>query len=151
MSDNKNNIIDNQEYISPQIINSVNSINQIKNDYSSNLTKTNNYDINNNHMYKNNNISIQTELSTMSYSSKENINEEEYLDKENNLNNPIIKEEQNSFIYSLLYGNNINDLYPKKIGNLYAYCYINNKPLIIIGSQSKNNIFIIYVIINTFI
>ena len=112
------------------------------------IKQDNNFNINSNNIKYTNNIHIQTELSTMNISSNKNINEDEYLknDINNDLENPIIKEEISNFRFSLLYGNNINDLKPKKIGKLYAFLYISNKPLIVIGSQCKN-IIIIYILI----
>ena len=37
----------------------------------------------------------------------------------------------------LIYGTPYADKYPKKIGNLRVFFYINNSPLIVIGSNSK--------------
>ena len=56
----------------------------------------------------------------------------------------MIIQEQNNFGSSLLYGNSINDLTPKRIGRLFAFFYINEKPLILIGPDCKKNIIIIY-------
>ena len=75
------------------------------------------------------------------------LNEEESLGKEiessqmNKLNRPIIKEEQNHLNTSLLYGNSINDLSPRRLGKMYAFLYFKNKPLIIIGPDCKKNIY----------
>ena len=106
-----------------------------------------NININNNDIKNTNNTHIQTELSTMNNSSNKNINEDGSIENDlnNDLENPIIKEEISNFKFSLLYGNNINDLNPKKIGKLYSFLYINNKPLIVIGSQCKN-IILIYIL-----
>ena len=111
------------------------------------IKQDNNFNINSNNIKYTNNIHIQTELSTMNISSNKNINEDESIENDINddLENPIIKEEISNFRFSLLYGNNINDLKPKKIGKLYAFLYISNKPLIVIGSQCKN-IIIIYIL-----
>jgi hypothetical protein len=107
-----------------------------------------NYNINNNDIKSTNNSHIQTELSTMNDSSNKNTIEDESLENDINydLANPIIKEEISNFRFSPLYGNNINVLNPKKIGKLYSFLYINNKPLIVIGSECKN-IIIIYSIL----
>ena len=106
-----------------------------------------NININNNDINSTNNTHIQTELSTMNNSSNKNINEDECIENDLNsgLESPMIKEEISNFKFSLLYGNNINDLNPKKIGKLYSFLYINNKPLIVIGSQCKN-IILIYIL-----
>ena len=52
----------------------------------------------------------------------------------------MIKEEENKFSTSLLYGNSINDLKPKHLGKLFAFLYINEKPLILIGPDCKKKI-----------
>jgi len=118
---------------SKQTFNSIKYINQDE----SFLNKS--FDINNNDIKNTNNAHMQTELSTMNNSSNKNINEDESIENDinNDLENPIIKEEITNFRFSPLYGNNINDLNPKRIGKLYAFLYINNKPLIVIGSQCK--------------
>ena len=123
---------------SKQAFNSIKHLNQGE-DFLNKNYNTNNSDIKNTI-----NAHIQTELSTMNSSSNNNINEEESLENDNNndLVNPIIREEISNFKFSLLYGNNIKDLNPKKIGKLYAFLYYNNKPLVVIGSQCKNNIII---------
>ena len=134
-----NNIINAPNYTSYSLISS-NNISDVKKDSleQSNIN-TNYYDINKD---DNNNIQIQTELSTMMNSSS-NISENEALDKdidnnqEDKLESPIIKEEEKKFSSSLLYGNSINDLKPKRIGKLFAFCYINEKPLILIGPDCK--------------
>ena len=137
-----NNIINAPNYTSYSLISS-NNISDVKKDSleQSNIN-TNYYDINKD---DNNNIQIQTELSTMMNSSS-NISENEALDKdidnnqEDKLESPIIKEEEKKFSSSLLYGNSINDLKPKRIGKLFAFCYINEKPLILIGPDCKKKI-----------
>ena len=114
---------------------------------SNNITKNNYYDINQND--RNNNYK-QTELSIMmETSASSDINEDENLNREldsnqiNKLNSPMIKEEQNHFNNnSLLYGNSINDSTPKRLGKMYAFFYVNKKPLILIGPDCKNNILI---------
>ena len=63
------------------------------------------------------------------------------INQANKLNSPIIKEEANiNYGGSLLYGNSINDLTPRHIGNMYAFLYINQKPLIVIGPDCKKHI-----------
>ena len=141
MSNKENDIINIPNYSSQNVITTNNIINVERNNFSS-LNKENNYyDINN--IDDNNKAQIQTELSTMIDSSSSNLNEEESLDKEldvnqeNNLSYSIIKEEENKFSSSLLYGNSINDLKPKHLGKLLAFFYINEKPLILIGPDCK--------------
>ena len=136
------NIINAPNYTTDSLISS-NNISDVKKDSleQSNIN-TNYYDINKD---DNNNIQIQTELSTMMNSSS-NISENEALDKdidnnqEDKLESPIIKEEEKKFSSSLLYGNSINDLKPKRIGKLFAFFYINEKPLILIGPDCKKKI-----------
>lgn len=124
----------------------VNNVNESEDDDSAKLNRNSYYDINNNDINnKRNDSQIQTELSTMSSSS--NLNEEESLDKEidsdqsEKLNRPIIKEEHTHFSSSLLYGNSFNDYSPKHIGNMFAFFYINKKPLILIGPDCKNDLY----------
>ena len=144
MFNEKKEIINIPNYNSQDVIKSSN-INEVKNDNLIKLDiKNNYYDINKNN--KNSN-QIQTELSTMMETSSLDLNEEESLDKEiessqmNKLNRPIIKEEQNHLNTSLLYGNSINDLTPRRLGKMYAFLYFKNKPLIIIGPDCKKNIY----------
>ena len=144
MFNEKKEIINIPNYNSQDVIKSSN-INEVKNDNLIKLDiKNNYYDINKNN--KNSN-QIQTELSTMMETSSLDLNEEESLDKEiessqmNKLNRPIIKEEQNHLNTSLLYGNSINDLSPRRLGKMYAFLYFKNKPLIIIGPDCKKNIY----------
>ena len=81
--------------------------------------------------------SIETELSVMNSTTISN-NEEEIIEKENNATQPIIVEEQNNILNeNLFYGNNINDLKPKFLGNMRAFLYYKNNPLIIIGPDCK--------------
>ena len=141
MSNNENGIINIPNYTSQSVI-MTNSITDVERNKFSTLNKENNYyDINKND--ENNKTQIQTELSTIIGSSSSNINEEESLDKdldinqENNLTYSIIKEEEKKFSSSLLYGNSINDLKPKHLGNLLAFLYINETPLILIGPDCK--------------
>ena len=144
MFNDKKEIINIPNYNSQDEIKS-NNINEVKNDNLIKLDiKNNYYDINKNN--KNNN-QIQTELSTMMETSYSDLNEEESLDKEiessqmNKLNRPIIKEEQNHLSTSLLFGNSIDDLSPRRLGNMYAFFYFKNKPLIIIGPDCKKYIY----------
>ena len=116
-------------------LNNVNSSEDEDNDRLKLIKNNKFFDINENN---NNKSQIQTELSSMASTSK--LNEEETLDINQNsskLSSPMIKEEHNNFGNSLLYGNSINDLTPKRIGKLFAFFYINEKPLILIGPDCK--------------
>ena len=101
------------------------------------------------------NINTKSELELSSFTKADSldnseINKEEKLDDDENvLNIPMIikeneekleKEEQknnqdNNNI--LLYGNDINNLYPKYIGKMRSFFYIKNEPLITIGPDCK--------------
>lgn len=147
MQNKISNIMKIPNYNSQGIINT-NNIKEVEDNDSSKLENKNNYyDINKN--IPNNKSQIQTELSTITDSSNLNEEQEETLDKEedinqeNNLDLPIIKDEEKKFSGSLLYGNSINDINPKRLGRLYAFFYINKKPLIIIGPDCKNYHYII--------
>ena len=118
-----------------------------------NESSSDNYDINK--------IDISTkkelELSSLTkmdssnnYSDYNSINKEEKLDDDDNvLNIPMIvnekekeKEEQknkedNNNKNILLYGNDINNLYPKYIGKMHSFFYVKNEPLITIGPDCK--------------
>jgi hypothetical protein len=138
MSNNQNEILNIPNY---QGLITTNNIGDVEDNDKLKLKKNNHYyDINEN---TNDSSQIQTELSSMMNTSSSNINEDEQLDKDidvnqkNKLESPIIKEEQNNFSSSLLYGNSINDLTPKHIGKLFAFFYINQKPLILIGPDCK--------------
>ena len=142
MSSNQNEILNIPNY---QGLTTTNNIGDVEDNDKLKLKKNNHYyDINEN---TNDSSQIQTELSSMMNTSASNINEDEQLDKDidvnqkNKLESPIIKEEQNNFSSSLLYGNSINDLTPKHIGKLFAFFYINQKPLIMIGPDYKKNSF----------
>ena len=37
----------------------------------------------------------------------------------------------------IIYGNNYDDTNPRKMGNVYTYCFKNNEPLIVIGPNCK--------------
>ena len=108
-------------------------------------SKSNNYDINN----LNINIKSQMELSSFSKSNdstEDKIINEEKLDDDNDndkLNIPIIEKEQEIQKNNvednniLLYGNDINNLYPKYLGKMLSMIYIKNQPLITIGPDCK--------------
>ena len=102
-----------------------------------------NYDINK----LNVNIKSEMELSsiTKTDTSNEILANEEKLDDDmdnNKLIKPIIekeeeqkKDEEEENI--LLYGNDINNLYPKYLGKMLSFIYIKNEPLITIGPDCK--------------
>ena len=107
-------------------------------------SKSNNYDINK----LNINIKSEMELSsfTKTNSSDDKIINEEKLDDDSDndkLNIPIIEkgqEEQKKNVEDnniLLYGNDINNLYPKYLGKMLSFIYIKNEPLITIGPDCK--------------
>lgn len=107
-------------------------------------SKSNNYDINN----LNTNIKSEMELSSFSKtnSTDNKILNEEKLDDDNDndkLNIPIIEKEQEVQKNNvednniLLYGNDINNLYPKYLGKMLSLIYIKNQPLITIGPDCK--------------
>lgn len=132
MLNNKRKIIN----ISKELICDKKIINDEDNDI--NKLNKNNFDIN---MKVNDNYNLQTELSTIKVS---NLNSNEYKDissnKEMLLEQTQIKVDQQKKNL-LLYGNNINDLTPKHLGKLFAFFYINQKPLIIIGPDCKKIVF----------
>ena len=108
-------------------------------------SKSNNYDINK----LNINIKSEMELSSFSKtndSTDDKIINEEKLDDDNDndkLNIPIIEKEQKVQKNNvednnlLLYGNDINNLYPKYLGKMLSMIYIKNQPLITIGPDCK--------------
>ena len=109
-------------------------------------SKSNNYDINK----LNINIKSEMELSSFSKtndSTDDKILNEEKLDDDNDndkLNIPIIEKElevQKNNVENennlLLYGNDINNLYPKYLGKMLSMIYIKNQPLITIGPDCK--------------
>ena len=108
-------------------------------------SKSNNYDINK----LNINIKSEMELSSFSKtndSTEDKIINEEKLDDDNDndkLNIPIIEKEQEEQKNNvednniLLYGNDINNLYPKYLGKMLSMIYIKNQPLITIGPDCK--------------
>ena len=89
------------------------------------------------------------ELSSFSKSNdstEDKIINEEKLDDDNDndkLNIPIIEKEQEIQKNNvednniLLYGNDINNLYPKYLGKMLSMIYIKNQPLITIGPDCK--------------
>ena len=141
-NDEKNTILSIPNYNSKGVINTSNISDVKDNDKVKSKRKNDYYDINKDDT--NETEHIQTELTTID-SSSPNLNDDEILDREinqsNKLNSPIIKEEEkNTFGASSFYGNSINDLTPRRIGNMYAFLYINQKPLIIIGPDCKKYI-----------
>ena len=108
-------------------------------------SKSNNYDINK----LNINIKSEMELSSFSKtndSTDDKIINEEKLDDDNDndkLNIPIIEKEDKEQKKNvednntLLYGNDINNLYPKYLGKMLSMIYIKNQPLITIGPDCK--------------
>ena len=87
----------------------------------------------------------ETELSIMNSTTTSN-NEELIIGKENDATKPIILDEQNSILNAnLFYGNNINELKPKFLGNMRAFLFYKNNPLITIGPDCKyfNNLYLI--------
>ena len=107
-------------------------------------SKSNNYDINK----LNINIKSEMELSSFSKtnSTDNKILNEEKLDDDNDndkLNIPILEKEQEVQKNNvednniLLYGNDINNLYPKYLGKMLSLIYIKNQPLITIGPDCK--------------
>ena len=112
----------------------------------SKINNNNNYDINK----IGNNYKSELELSSITKINSEynNTIQEEKLDADDNdndndkLNIPIIikeKEEQKNIENKipLLYGNDINNLYPKYLGKMLSFIYIKNEPLITVGPDCK--------------
>ena len=117
-----------------------------------NESSSDTYDINK----KNINTKSELELSSFtkadSFDNSE-INKEEKLDDDENvLNIPMIIKENEEKLEKeekleqknnqdnnniLLYGNDINNLYPKYIGKMRSFLYIKNEPLITIGPDCK--------------
>ena len=143
MSYDEQNTILNVPSYNSKGINNTNNLSDVKdNNKVKSKRKNDYYDINKDDT--NETEHIQTELTTID-SSLSTLNEDEILDKEinqsNKLNSPIIKEEEkNIFGASSFYGNSFNDLTPKRMGNMYAFLYINQKPLIVIGPDCKKYI-----------
>ena len=103
-----------------------------------------NYDINK----LNVNIKSEMELSSITKTDTTNeiIDNEEKLDDDmdnNKLIKPIIENEEEQKKNEeeeeniLLYGNDINNLYPKYLGKMRSFFYIKNQPLITIGPDCK--------------
>ena len=102
-----------------------------------------NYDINK----LNVNIKSEMELSSITKTDTTNeiIDNEEKLDDDmdnNKLIKPIIEKEEKQKKNEeeeniLLYGNDINNLYPKYLGKMLSFIYIKNEPLITIGPDCK--------------
>ena len=138
MSNNKSHIINIPNFNTKELITD-NKIIDDEDDDTIKLNKNNNYDIN---KQDNNKSQIQTELSTILNSSS-NLNEYNEIDTNKaNILGHLIKENEQQYNYSnLLYGNSINDLTPKHLGKLFAFFYINQKPLIMIGPDYKKNSF----------
>ena len=101
------------------------------------------------------NINTKSELELSSFTKADSldnseINKEEKLDDDENvLNIPMIIKENEEKLEKekkknnqdnnniLLYGNDINNLYPKYIGKMRSFFYIKNEPLITIGPDCK--------------
>ena len=88
-----------------------------------------NYDINK----KDLNAKSEMELSSFTVTGLSN---DSTSDIDNKLNIPIITNEKEQKTI-LLYGNDINNLYPKYLGKMLTLIYIKNKPLIAIGPDCK--------------
>ena len=88
-----------------------------------------NYDINK----KDLNTKSEMELSSFTILGLSN---DSTSDIDNKLNIPIITNEKEQKTI-LLYGNDINNLYPKYLGKMLTLIYIKNKPLIAIGPDCK--------------
>ena len=127
-----------------------NNISEVDSNYYNNFTEQKadnkeNYDINKSSQNK----KIQLELTSMSNSETNSsefndiIQEEKLDDDENNINTPIIEKEKEVKSDSedkeetLLYGNDINNTYPKYLGKMLSFIYIKNHPLIAIGPDCK--------------
>lgn len=94
-----------------------------------------NYDINK----KEDSVKSEMELSSFTLTGLSN---DSTSDIDNKLNIPIItNEKEQKIIFEdktiLLYGNDINNLYPKYLGKMLTLIYIKNKPLIAIGPDCK--------------
>ena len=120
-----------------------NYYNNFKDDKSDN---NDNYDINKEEKNK----KIELELSSIANSSTVNseyndIVQEEKLDDddENNIKTPIIENEKevksnmDDKESPLLYGNDINNIYPKDLGKMLCFFYTKNQPAIAIGPDCK--------------
>jgi len=128
-----------------------NNISEVDSNYYSNFKEqkhdnTNNYDINKTGQDK----KLELELTSITNSSTStnsleynDIVQEEKLDEDENIKTPIIenekeiKEDNEDKEPLLLYGNNINNMYPKYLGNMLSFFYVKNQPLISIGPDCK--------------
>ena len=127
-----------------------NNISEVDSDYYNNFNdqkpdNTDNYDINKTGQNK----KLELELTSMTNSSTNNseyndIVQEEKLDEdENNIKTPIIENEKEIKADNedkespLLYGNDINNMYPKYLGKMLSFIYVKNQPLISIGPDCK--------------
>ena len=127
-----------------------NNISEVDSDYYNNFNdqkpdNTDNYDINKTGQNK----KLELELTSMTNSSTNNseyndIIQEEKLDEdENNIKTPIIENEKEIKADNedkespLLYGNDINNMYPKYLGKMLSFIYVKNQPLISIGPDCK--------------
>ena len=127
-----------------------NNISEVDSDYYNNFSdqkpdNTDNYDINKTGQNK----KLELELTSMTKSSTNNseyndIIQEEKLDEdENNIKTPIIENEKEIKADNedkespLLYGNDINNMYPKYLGKMLSFIYVKNQPLISIGPDCK--------------
>ena len=127
-----------------------NNISEVDSDYYNNFNdqkpdNTDNYDINKTGQNK----KLELELTSMTNSSTNNseyndIIQEEKLDEdENNIKTPIIENEKEIKADNedkespLLYGNDINNIYPKYLGKMLSFIYVKNQPLISIGPDCK--------------
>lgn len=139
-----NNIINISNDNSQRIISS-NNFNDINNDELIQLNEDNNFNIKNEN-YKNINIELNTISNSSSSNGEDKLSDKESIEKNenNNIISPKIKENDisNKIYYLLFYGNNYNDLKPRYIGYMYAFCYFKGKPLIVIGPNCKKYLII---------
>ena len=88
-----------------------------------------------------NNYDINTTSNTKSELELSYITKDSLLEEEENSDNKLIIQIIPNVISKeqdiLLYGNDINNLYPKYLGKMLSFIYIKNKPLICIGSDCK--------------
>ena len=127
-----------------------NNISEVDSDYYNNFNdqkpdNTDNYDINKTGQNK----KLELELTSMTNSSTNNseyndiVQEEKLDDDENNIKTPIIENEKEIKADNedkespLLYGNDINNMYPKYLGKMLSFIYVKNQPLISIGPDCK--------------
>lgn len=88
-----------------------------------------------------NNYDINTTSNTKSELELSYITKDSLLKEEENSDNKLIIQIIPNVISKeqdiLLYGNDINNLYPKYLGKMLSFIYIKNKPLICIGPDCK--------------